>query len=399
MSCLGLLLHGLAGDDPAAGGGRRAARASDPELDDSDVAFQAQMTLAYAEGAVRGPDEELEQAVDDCDAALELIRADDLAQARALLRRVIDAGIPVQSARACAMLATLEYGEGDVEQAYELLEYVADGDDYVNGFAAAVNRHLIAESSAPDPAPTAGGGAPHPVLAALVGYQRLGREAGIAAVQECAGHPDPAVCSTLAKSMLAQVYVSLGVPRSQGIELLDEAAAAGDPLALSHAAVISSIIRDGDEDEEVVELLRRAHAQGHPALAPWVAHALGTALERQDDPDGGPDPAGPRHATPRAWAPRPRRSCCTSWRTVATCPAWRPYTSGSWPAATAYGRRAAPGCSGSPGSAWTTSRPRATRSTRSRTIRARRGRRVRARAARPRLRGRLGRAGRHRGAR
>ncbi|MFD1543173.1 tetratricopeptide repeat protein, partial [Nonomuraea guangzhouensis] len=286
VACLGLLLHGLDADDP-----RRAEVVAllgqAAELDDSDVAFQARMTLAYAEGAVRGPDEALEQAVDDCDAALELIRADDLAQARALLRGVVDADIPVQSARACAMLATLEYGEGDVEQAYELLEYVADGDDYVNGFAAAVNRHLIAEIGAPHPALTAesGGGAPHPMLAALVGYQRLGREAGIAAYQECAGHPDPAV-SALAKSMLAQVYVSLGVPRSQGIELLDEAATAGDPLALSHAAVISSIIRDGDEDEEVVELLRRAHAHGHPALAPWVAHALGTALEGQDDADG-----------------------------------------------------------------------------------------------------------------
>ncbi|MFG1684681.1 hypothetical protein ACGFNP_31280 [Nonomuraea sp. NPDC049269] len=306
VACLGLLLHGLAGDDP-----RRAEVVAllgqAAELDDADVAFQARMTLAYAEGAVRGPDEALEQAVDDCDAALELIRADDLAQARVLLRRVIDADVPLQSARACAMLATLEYGEGDVEQAYELLEYVADGDDYVNGFAAAVNRHLIAEiggahpslttesgapdsaltteSGAPRPTSATGGGAPHPMLAALVGYQRLGREAGIAAYQECAGHPDPAV-SALAKSMLAQVYVSLGVPRSQGIELLGEAAAAGDPLALSHAAVISSIIREGDEDEELVELLRRAHAHGHPALAPWVAHALGTALEGQDDADG-----------------------------------------------------------------------------------------------------------------
>ncbi|WP_433518270.1 tetratricopeptide repeat protein [Nonomuraea sp. CA-143628] len=269
VACLGMLLHGLPGDDP-----RRAEIVAllrqAAELDDSDVAFQAQMTLTYAENAVRGPDEELEQAVDDCDAALELIRADDLAQARTLLRRVIDAEIPGQSARACAMLATLEYGEGDLEQAHELLEHMADVDDYANGFAAAVNLHLIAA-----------GGVPHPVLNATVGYQRLGREAGIAAYQECAGHSDPAV-SALAKSTLAQVYVSLGVPRSQGVELLDEAADAGDPLALSHAAVISFLIRDGDEGEAVVDLLRRAHEHGHPALAPWVAQALGTALERQD---------------------------------------------------------------------------------------------------------------------
>ncbi|WP_329245484.1 tetratricopeptide repeat protein [Actinoallomurus sp. NBC_01490] len=265
---LGMLLHGLPAADP-----RRAEivallrRAA--EFDDPDVAFQAQMTLTQADMAARGPDERREQAVDDCDAALERLREGDPVRARTLLRTVIDAEIEGVSARAARTLALLELGEGDPEQAEELLEHIADSGAFTDGFAAAVDRHLIVSGE---------GGAPHPVLSAWVDYQRLGRDAGIARLQECAGHPDLAVAA-LAKSTLAQAYVYLGVPRSRGVELLNEAAAAGDPLALSHAAALSWIIRPDDEVDEVIELLRRAHAHGDPALAPWVAHALGSALQ------------------------------------------------------------------------------------------------------------------------
>ncbi|MGH3391267.1 MAG: hypothetical protein ACRDOO_20560, partial [Actinomadura sp.] len=273
---LGTLLAGLPADDP-----RRAeivallTRAT--ELDDPDVAFQARLTLAQAETAVRGPDEEVEQAIDDCDAALERLRDGDLAAARALLRRVVDAEIDGQSERAARTLALLELGEGDPEQAAELLEYVADGPDFAGGFAAALDRHLIVSAGGAD-------GASHPVLEALVDYQRFGREAGITRYEECAGHPDPAVAA-LAKSMLAQVYVSLGVPRSQGAELLDAAATAADPLALSHAAVLSWLFDGGDGVDEVIRLLRRAHEHGDPVLAPWVAQALGAALQGRGEGD------------------------------------------------------------------------------------------------------------------
>ena len=281
---LGMLLGGLAADDP-----RRPAvvelleRAA--EIDDEpDLAFQARLVLARAEAAVRGPDEEYERAVDDCDAALERLREGEVGAARALLRRVVDAGIAGVSGRAASMLATLEFGEGDPEQADELLEWVAGGEDFASGFSAAVHRLLIAAS---------GPGAPHPVLAALVDHQRLGREIGITRYQECVAHADPSVAA-LAMSMLGQVYVSVGAaPRSQGLALLDEAAASGDPLALSHAAVVSWILRDGEDPGEaaqVIGLLRRARDGGHPALAPWVGHALGTALRRRGG-DGDEDEA------------------------------------------------------------------------------------------------------------
>ncbi|MFC5744047.1 tetratricopeptide repeat protein [Actinomadura rugatobispora] len=279
---LGTLLAGLPADDP-----RRLSvvelleRAG--EIDDEpDLAFQARLVLTQAQLAVRGPDEEYERAVDDCDAALERLREGAVDEARALLRRVVDAEITGPSDRAASMLATLEFGEGDPEQADELLEPVADGEDFAGGFGAAVHRLLIAAS---------GAGAPHPVLAALVDYQRLGREIGVARYRECEGHADPAVAA-LAKSMLGQVYVSLGAaPRSQGVRLLDEAAASGDPLALSHAAVLSWILRDASgasEADEVIGALRRARDGGHPVLAPWVAYALGTALQGRDaDGDAG----------------------------------------------------------------------------------------------------------------
>lgn len=267
---LGMLLHGLPADDP-----RRveivALLRQVTELDDPDVAFQAQMTLSRADMATRGPDERLEQAVDDCDAALERLREGDPARARTLLRGVIDAEIEGVSARASRALALLELGEGDPEQAEELLEYVAGSDAFADGFTAAVNRHLLVSGKGTD-------GAPHPVLASLVDYQRLGREAGIARFRNCAEHPDPAVAA-LAKSTLAQASVYLGGARSHGIELLNEAAATGDPLALSHAAATSWIIGPDDEIDEVIELLRRAHTDGDPALAPWVAYALGSALQ------------------------------------------------------------------------------------------------------------------------
>ncbi|MEV0407041.1 tetratricopeptide repeat protein [Actinoallomurus sp. NPDC050550] len=269
---LGTLLHGLPDDDP-----RReeilALLGQAADLDDPDVAFQARLIMTQTEAAVRGPDEDLEQAVDDCDTALERLRDGDPHAARALLRRVVDAEIAGPSERASRMLALLEVGAGDPEQADELLEHVADGSAFAEGFAAAVDRQLIAS----------GGDAVHPVLSAIVDYQRLGREAGVARHQECAEHADPAVAA-LGKSMLAQVYVSFGVPRSQCVELLDEAAAAGDPFALSHASVLAWIVRPDDETDEVIELLRRARAEGHPALAPWVCQALGVALEGRDRP-------------------------------------------------------------------------------------------------------------------
>ncbi|WP_433337915.1 tetratricopeptide repeat protein [Spirillospora sp. CA-294931] len=433
VTFLGTLLHGLDADDPRHAEIVALLRTA-TALDDPDVSFQARMTLAQAAGAARGSDEELEQAVDDCDAALERVRAGDVLRARALLRRVVDAEIAGQSARAAVMLALVELGEGDADQAEELLIEVAEGDGFADGFGAALFLHLLGASSAqsadpaspsglvpssealhqpgldhpsgsadpfglarssgplhppgpgqaldpaessgplgsgqapdpyhpsgppgpgkapgphhpsgplgpgkaPDPAHPSGSaqtsgflhparpsgsgepsGAPqppsqaqmsdplhssglvesdgparpfelphpplrpsgagpvHPVLAAQIAYQRLGREAGIAHYQECAEHPDPAVAA-LAKSVLAQVYVSLGVPRSQGVELLDEAAESGDPLALSHAAVLSWILRGDDEPGAVIELLRRAREHGHPRLAPWTAFALGSALE------------------------------------------------------------------------------------------------------------------------
>ncbi|WP_243716929.1 hypothetical protein [Actinomadura sp. KC345] len=277
---LGTLLHGLPDGDPRRAEViellDRAALFDDPDVSSRARLLTAQADLAdladLADQAERGPGEEVEQAVDDCDAALERLRAGEVGAARTLLRRVIDAGLGDRSTRAMMMLATLELGEGDTEQADELLEYVADGDDLASGFAAAVQRRLITHGE---------GGRTHPVLTGLVEYQRLGREIGIARYEEAARHPDPAV-SAPAKCALAQARMRLGVPPSRVAELFGEAAAAGVPAALSQAAVLSWLLRSGEDADEAVALLRQAHADGEPALAPWVAQALGTAVEERD---------------------------------------------------------------------------------------------------------------------
>ncbi|MFF5260828.1 hypothetical protein ACFY4C_17960 [Actinomadura viridis] len=217
---------------------------------------------------------------DDCDIALRSLRGGDTGRARALLRRVIDAGVPGRSGRACVMLALLEYGAGDADQADELLEYAAGGDGF-DGFTAAVHRILMGT-----------GGPPHPLLTALVEQQALGGEAGTARLEQCAAHPDPAVAAP-AKAMLARTRL----PSGEGVRLLGEAAAQGDPLALSYAAVLAWTVRDGDADGAAIELLRRAHARGRPELAPWVARALDAALEGRNERDRPADAA--ERAVPR----------------------------------------------------------------------------------------------------
>ncbi|MEW2352228.1 tetratricopeptide repeat protein [Spirillospora sp. NPDC029432] len=203
-------------------------------------------------------------------AAMERLREGDTGGARRLLRRVVDEAGGGAANRAAAMLATLELAEGDPEQADELLEYVAAGPDLADGFVAALQRHLMAE------------GEPyHPVLGCLIDHLRLGAETGVARYEEAARHPDPAV-SALAKVMLAHAHLLRGEPHSRTAALLGEAAAAGDPRALSYAALLSWLVRPAAEAAEIIALLRRARAGGEPALAPWIALAAGAALAHRD---------------------------------------------------------------------------------------------------------------------
>ncbi|MFB4319105.1 hypothetical protein [Actinomadura sp. 21ATH] len=203
-------------------------------------------------------------------AAMERLREGDVGAARALLRRAVDEAGGGAANRAAAMLATLELAEGDPEQADELLEHVAAGPDLADGFVAALQRHLIAE------------GEPyHPVLGCLVDHLRLGGETGLARYEEAARHPDPAV-SALAKVMLAHAYTLLGEPRPRIAALLAEAAAAGDPRALSYAALLSWLVRPAADAAGTVALLRRARTEGEPALAAWIAFACGAALADRD---------------------------------------------------------------------------------------------------------------------
>ncbi|MEV4177875.1 hypothetical protein, partial [Nonomuraea sp. NPDC049709] len=230
--------------------------------EDPDAAFKAALLLEHAARQQPLADPVEEQALQDTDDGLARLRAGELAEARRLLRRAADSGAAEQSLRAMVALAELELGEGDREQADELLAYVAEGDDVLQGFNAAFLLHLLRAS----------GAEPHPVLGAMLDHQRLGREEGLLRYRDAMDHPDPAV-SAIGTAVFAQVLASIGYDLSDAAGMFRTAAESGDPLALSYTAVICRDVLAGAD--EAVELLRRARADGHPALAPWVAYLLG----------------------------------------------------------------------------------------------------------------------------
>ncbi|MGW3344562.1 tetratricopeptide repeat protein [Nonomuraea rubra] len=237
--------------------------------DDQDTAFKATLLLDHAARQQPLADPVEEQALQDTDDGMEALKADELAEARRLLRRAVDSGADFQSLRAMVVLAKLELGEGDREQADELLAYVAEGDDVLQGFNAAFLLHLLRVS----------GDELHPVLGAMLDHQRLGREAGLARYQEAAGHADPAVAA-IGTAVFAQVLASIGYDLSEVSEMFLSAAGGGDPLALSYTAVICKDVFPGQA--HVAGLLREALAGGHPALAPWVGWALGGLVAEED---------------------------------------------------------------------------------------------------------------------
>jgi tetratricopeptide (TPR) repeat protein len=243
---------------------------------DADAAFKARQLLDHA--AVQQPlaDPAAEQALRDTDGALELLRAGDLAGARALLHLAIDADVAPLSARASTVLALLELGEGDVELADELLSHVADGDGGAQGFGAALFLHLLRTP----------GGERHPLLLAAMEHQRHGREQGVARYRAAMEDGEPGT-TALATAMLAQLLTMFGLDLSGAAEMFRTAADADDPLALSYTAVVfaETLLRQHQTDEAIA-LLRRARDGGHPVLAPWVAHALGTALAERDGEGG-----------------------------------------------------------------------------------------------------------------
>ncbi|MFC4113091.1 tetratricopeptide repeat protein [Nonomuraea zeae] len=243
---------------------------------DADAAFKAGLLLEHAARQQPLADPVEEQALQDTDDGLARLKAGDLDEARRLLRRAADSGAPTQSLRAMVTLAELEMGEGDREQADELLAYVAESDDLLQGFNAAFLLHLLRES----------GDEPHPVLGAMLDHQRLGREEGLLRYRAAMDHADPAV-SAIGTAVFAQVLASIGYDLSDAAEMFAAAADSGDPLALSYTALICKDILA--EEHEAVALLRRAWADGHPALAAWVAHGLGALIAERD-------PAGARAA-------------------------------------------------------------------------------------------------------
>ncbi|KAB8195884.1 tetratricopeptide repeat protein [Nonomuraea phyllanthi] len=237
--------------------------------DDPDAAFKASLLLEHAARQQPLADPVEEQALQDTDAGLARLREGDLDGARRLLRAAADSGAPTQSLRAMVTLAELEIGAGDLEQADELLAYVAEGDDVLQGFNAEFLLHLLRES----------GERLHPVLAAMLDHQRLGREEGLARYRATMDHADPAVAA-IGTAVFAQVLASIGYDLSDVAGLFQQAAESGDPLALSYTAVIcKDVLSDANE---AAELLRRARTEGHPALAPWVGGALGGLVAERD---------------------------------------------------------------------------------------------------------------------
>lgn len=239
---------------------------------DPDVAFKARFLLEQA--LVRQPladplaDPVAEQALQDTDEGLALLRAGDLTGARRLLRRATDSAAPAQAARAAVALAWLELGEGDADQADELLSHVAEGEDLIEGFKAALCLELL-QSSADEP---------HPVLQALIDHQRLGREQGLSRYSALVEGDDPAAAA-LARVLLAQMLVASGLDASKAAQLFAASIESGEPLALSYAAVTQhEMLLSQGEVDAAIEALRRAHGHGHPALAPWVAFKLADLL-------------------------------------------------------------------------------------------------------------------------
>ncbi|MFI7613830.1 tetratricopeptide repeat protein [Nonomuraea terrae] len=244
---------------------------------DRDAAFQGALLLEH-DALHPPPDGPVEErALRDIDAGLHRLRAGDVAQARRLLRRAADAGAAVQSPRAMVALAELELGVGDREQADELLTYVAEGDDPVRGFHAAFLLHLLRE--------------PHPVLEALLGRRRLGREEGLARLRAVAEHHDAAV-SAIGAAVYGHALAAAGSDLPVAVAMLRSAAAGGDPLALSYTAVVCRRVPG-----EGARLLRRARTSGHPALAHWVACLDGVAVPGTRRPEGGRWSAGEAPAT------------------------------------------------------------------------------------------------------
>ncbi|MEU7740596.1 tetratricopeptide repeat protein [Nonomuraea sp. NPDC049158] len=248
------------------------------EHEDPDAAFKAALLIDHAARQQPLADPVEEQALLDVDEALRHLQAGDLAGARRLLRDAIDSGAATQSVRAMMTLAELELGAGDREQADELLSYVAEGDDLLQGFSAEFFLHLLRES----------GDEPHPVLRAVIDHQRLGREEGLVRYREAMEHPATAAIGT---AVFAQVLASIGYDLSDAAGLFHAAADSGDPLALSYTATIfKDVLVNQGQREEAVALLRRARADGHPVLAAWVAYGLGELLgERvgESGEDGG----------------------------------------------------------------------------------------------------------------
>ncbi|MEU8354911.1 tetratricopeptide repeat protein [Nonomuraea sp. NPDC048882] len=238
--------------------------------EDPDTSFKAALLLEHAARQQPLADPVAEQALQDIDDGLARLREGDLGEARRLLRGAVDSEAPAESSRAMVALAQLELGEGDREQADELLTYVAEGDDVAQGLHATFLLHLLRES----------GEEPHPVLAAIFAHQRLGREEGLTRYEAATEHPDLSV-SAIGTAVFAQMLAVLGYDLSETAAMFARAADSGDPLALSYTALIRKDLPTGAD--QPVELLRRARAEGHPVLAPWVAYQLGGLVE-EDDP-------------------------------------------------------------------------------------------------------------------
>ncbi|GGP06975.1 tetratricopeptide repeat protein [Nonomuraea glycinis] len=234
---------------------------------DPDTAYKAALLLDQDARRQPPADPVEEQALQDADSGLARLRAGEVAEARRLLRRAVDSGAHAQSIRATVALAELEIGEGDREQADELLSYVAQGDDVAQGFTAAFLLHLLRTSEG------------HPVLRAIVDHQRLGRQEGLIRHRAAMDH-DPATGA----AVLAQLLAAAGYDLAEAARLFESAADSGDPLALSYTAVsYKELLLGHGRRDEAIGLLRRARADGHPVLAPWVAYELAELV-------GGGDP-------------------------------------------------------------------------------------------------------------
>lgn len=197
--------------------------------------------------------------------------AGDIDEARAILRRLVDAEAPVD---ACCLLAGLELTQQRESAARNVLEILAAGGDLVSGPQAAVALEMLNDLPVSDPVPQ---GLAHEMLGALAAARANYSAASAAG--------DDPVRTALAKAFLGGL---LSVTETeQALELLMDAVQSDVPLASSYAwLLVAPLLLEFNGAEMAGSAAwRAADADAHPAMLPWAIRFLSDMFAGSGDLD------------------------------------------------------------------------------------------------------------------